>query len=54
LLYWTTWRKRIKALATSPLKDCVLRGLILYQKIIRVKFKKDRIIETRFFAASGI
>jgi hypothetical protein len=27
----------------SP-KDRVLRGLILYQEIVRVKFKKDRIV----------
>jgi hypothetical protein len=54
LLYWTTWRKRIKTLATSPLKDCVLRGLILYQKIIRMKFKKDRIISSKMMNRNKI
>jgi hypothetical protein len=47
LLYWTGWRKRVESLAASPSKDRVLRGLILNQKIIRVKLKKDRIISNK-------
>jgi hypothetical protein len=47
LLDWTGWRKRIETLVTSPSKNRVLRGLILYQKIVGVKFKKGRIISSK-------
>jgi predicted RNA-binding protein len=44
LLYWTGWRKRIDPLVASPSKNHVLRGLILYEEIIGMKFKENRVI----------